>query len=353
MEITSNLNFYLLFTMLLLASGVAIVTKWIKLPYSIALVIVGLFIGIFHFLPVVTMTPELILLIFLPALLFEASWNLHYDWLKSCYKPVALLATLGVLMSAIIVGFVLHGLTGLDFKLSLLFGAMISATDPISVLALFKRMRVNRRLHTILEGESLLNDGTAVALFRVLLASILVGGDLSWSRIGIDFALITCGGIFVGAAVGSIASKLTQYFDDHLLETTLTVLVAYGSYVLAEQFRVSSVISVLVAGFIMGNFGSRTSMSATTRLAVDSFWEYAAFIAESLVFLLIGMQIKYDLVVKYSPCILAGVAAILIARFVVIYTLSPIASDKAHPISLKWQHLLFWGGLRGSLCMAM
>lgn len=350
---TENLNIYLLFTMLILSSFVAIVTKWIKLPYSIALVIVGLVIGIFHCLPVVIMTPELILLVFLPALLFEASWNLQLEWLKTCLKPVTLLATLGVMVSTAVVGMVLHALTGIDLKVGLLFGAIISATDPISVLSLFKRLKVNRRLHTILEGESLLNDGTAVALFRVLLASILIGGDLSWDKIAIDFLFITFGGMVLGAAVGFIASKLTEYFDDHLLETTLTVLVAYGSYILAEQLKVSSVISVLVAGFIMGNFGSRSSMSATTRLAVDAFWEYAAFIAESLVFLLIGMQIKYSLLVKYSPYILAGIVAILIARAVVVYTLSALSQNKQHPIPTKWQNILFWGGLRGSLCMAM
>lgn len=353
METASNLNFYLLFTMLLLASGVAIVTKWIKLPYSIALVIVGLIIGIFHCLPVVTMTPELILLIFLPALLFEASWNLQLSWLKSCFKPVCLLATVGVLISTALVGMILHLVTGIELKLGLLLGAMLSATDPISVLAIFKKLKVDRRLHTILEGESLLNDGTAVALFRVMLASIIVGGDLSLVKIGVDFVLITFGGMCVGALIGLAASKLTQFFDDHLLETTLTVLVAYGSYVLAEQLSVSSVISVLVAGFLMGNLGSRTGMSATTRLAVDAFWEYAAFIAESLVFLLIGMQIKYSLLIKYAPFILAGIGAILAARIIVVYTLSTLAHNKKQPIPLTWQHLLFWGGLRGSLCMAM
>lgn len=353
MEVNSNLNFYLLFTMLILASGVAIVTKWIRLPYSIALVIVGLLIGIFHFLPVVTMTPELILLIFLPVLLFEASWNLHIDWLKICYRPVTLLATAGVFLSTICVALVLNVVTGLDFKIALLFGAMISATDPISVLALFKRLKVNRRLHTILEGESLLNDGTAVALFRVLLATVLLNGNLSFPNVVMDFVLLTCGGTLVGAVVGLAASKLTQFFDDHLLETTLTVLVAYGSYILGEQLHVSSVISVLVAGFIMGNFGSRKSMSAKTRLSVDSFWEYAAFIAESLVFLLIGMQIKFPLVIKYAPFIGAGIFAILVARALVVYLLMFIAKEKKHPIPLSWQHLLFWGGLRGSLCMAM
>ncbi len=348
-----NLNLYVLFSMLLLASGVAVVTKWVKLPYSIALVIVGLLIGVFHWLPVVAMTPELILLIFLPVLLFEASWNLHFETLKKCWKPVTAFATVGVMVSTVTVGLVLHALTSFDLKIALLFGSMISATDPISVLALFKSLNVNRRLHTILEGESLLNDGTAVALFRIFLAAILAGGDFSWTTIAVDFVSITCGGIAVGAAAGFLASKATRYFDDHLLETTLTVLVAYGSYICAEHLHVSAVIAVLTSGIVMGNFGSRQRMSASTRLLVDSFWEYAAFIAESLVFLLIGMQIKFDLLIKYSPSILAGVVAILIARFVVIYGLSPLVSSKQQPIPMKWRALLLWGGLRGSLCMAM
>jgi CPA1 family monovalent cation:H+ antiporter len=352
-EITSNLNLYLLFAMLILAASVTIVTKWIRLPYSIALVIVGLSIGIFHWLPVVVMTPELILLIFLPTLLFEASWNLPIETLKSSYKPVALLATAGVVLSCVIVGCMLNGLMGLDFRVALLFGAMISATDPISVLALFKRLNVDRRLHTILEGESLLNDGTAVVLFQIFLASLLVGGDLSWAQIAVNFFGITFGGALIGAVIGFLASKITKFFDDHLLETTLTVLVAYGSYILAEHLHVSSVISVLSAGMVMGTLGSRTGMSASTRFAVESFWEYSAFIAESLVFLLIGMQIKFDLLVKYLPFIGAGILAILVARFLVVFCLCPLVSTKSHPIPSTWRHLLFWGGLRGSLCMAL
>jgi monovalent cation:H+ antiporter, CPA1 family len=328
METTSSLNLNVLLTMLFLASGVAIVTKWVRLPYSIALVIVGLAVGVSHAVPIVTMTPDLIMLVFLPVLLFEAAWHLKFDSIKSCARPVSLLATVGVLISAVVVAGILHYLTGLEFKLALLFGAMISATDPISVLALFKKMRVDPRLYTLLEGESLLNDGTAVVLFRVLLASILATGDASWLKIEIDFLIMALGGTLIGAAVGNFASRLTALFDDHLLETTLTVLVAYGSYLLAEQMHVSSVISVLVAGFVMGNFGSRKSMSATTRLAVSSFWEYAAFIAESFVFLLIGMQIKFELLAKYSPMIAAGIVAILIARMVVVYGLMLIGSDK-------------------------
>jgi CPA1 family monovalent cation:H+ antiporter len=234
-----------------------------------------------------------------------------------------------------------------------MFGAMISATDPISVLAFFKKMGIEKRLVTILEGESLMNDGTAVVLFRILMAAAIAGGALSPGDVLLQFTMVTFGGVALGIAVGAFASWLTRFFDDHLLEITLTLVSAYGAFVGAEHFHVSGVMAVLCAGVIMGNYGSRTHMSPTTRLAVDSFWEYAAFIAESLVFLLIGIQIEIDLLVKYAPQIGVAIIAILAGRFVVIYGLAPFVSSAKHPIPGSWRHLLFWGGLRGSLCMAM
>lgn len=343
----------LLLILILVATSVAIAVKWIRLPYSIALVLVGLGIGQFHLLPPVEMTPELILMVFLPSLLFEASWNLDLHVLKRCWKPVMLFATLGVFLSTIVVGYVIHALAGIDLAVALVFGAMISATDPISVLAFFKKMGIEKRLVTILEGESLLNDATAVVLFRILLAAAISGGAISNGLVVSQFTLVTLGGVVSGLAVGFLASWLTRFFDDHLLEITLTIIAAYGSYVVAEQFQVSSVMSVLIAGVVMGNFGSRGFMSPTTRLAVDSFWEFAAFIAESLVFLLIGLQMKVELLMKYSTNIEIAILAILAGRLVVIYGLAPFCSTRLNPIPLSWRHLLFWGGLRGSLCMAM
>ena len=161
-------------------------------------------------------------------------------------------------------------------------------------------MGIEKRLVTILEGESLLNDGTAVVLFRILLAAAISGGALSGQLIVSQFLIVVLGGIVSGLVVGFLTSFLTRFFDDHLLEITLTIIAAYGSYVIAEEIHVSSVMSVLVTGVILGNYGSRSAMSPTTRLAVGSFWEFAAFIAESLVFLLIGLQIKFELLMKYS-----------------------------------------------------
>lgn len=353
MEHSESLNIHILTILITVAICVGVVVKWIRLPYSIALTLAGLAMGVFHVIPPVTMTPELILLVFLPSLLFEASWNLDLQILRSVVRPVLMFATVGVVLSTFVVGAILNSFLGIDYRHALLFGAMVAATDPISVLALFKKMGAEPRLTTILEGESLLNDGTAVVLFRLLLAAAVTGGALDWYNIGTSFLLVTIGGTVLGAVIGWLASQITRYFDDHLLEITLTLIVAYGTYLVAEQLQVSSVIAVLVAGMVVGNYGSRVSMSPTTRIAVNSFWEYAAFIAESLVFLLIGLQIKFDLLVKYAPVIGVAILAILVSRLLVIYGLSMLVPSKKSPVPLAWKHLLYWGGLRGSLCMAM
>jgi CPA1 family monovalent cation:H+ antiporter len=263
--------------LLLVASGVAMATKWVRVPYTLALIIVGLVISPMHFLPIVHVSPELILLIFLPALLFEAAWNLKLDHLRENWLPILTLAVVGVAVSVGVVGAVLHFGIGLGWSSALLFGAMISATDPVSVLALFKRLGAPKRLTAIVENESLFNDGTAVVFFRIILG-IVIGttagsaGDLALHSLR-EFCLVVFGGVAIGATIGILASVLTSYFDDHLLEITLTTIVAYGSFLIAESLHVSPVIAVLAAGLIIGNYGRQRGMSPTTQVAVNSFWE--------------------------------------------------------------------------------
>jgi CPA1 family monovalent cation:H+ antiporter len=273
----THFSITVLIALLLIASGVAMATKWVRLPYTLALVVVGLVISPMHFLPVVHVSPELILLVFLPALLFEAAWNLKLHHLRENLWPILTMATVGVSLSVGIIGMILHYGIGLGWSSALIFGAIISATDPVSVLALFKKLGAPKRLTTIIEGESLFNDGTAVVVFRILLG-IVAGttafnstGQLIFSSVR-DFSLVVFGGVAVGAIIGIIASTLTSYFDDHLLEITLTTIVAYGSFLLAEEMHVSPVIAVLVAGLILGNYGRQKGMSPTTQVAVNSFW---------------------------------------------------------------------------------
>ncbi len=342
-----------LLALLLVASATAVVIKWIRLPYAVALVITGLIIGISRVLPPISMTPELVLMIFLPALLFEASWNLDIKALKRDWLCISILATVGVIVCMFAVASILHFAGGMNVQTALLFGAMVAATDPVSVVALFRQMGIDKRLTMIIEGESLFNDGTAVVLFRLVLASILSGGQWSLPAASMSFFLVILGGAGLGALLGYIASRITSAFEDHLLEITLTMVTAYGAFLIAERIGVSPVIAVVAAGIVVGNYGSRTGMSPTTRLAVNSFWEYAAFLVNSLLFLLIGLQVQVPLLLKHAQLIGFGVLAVIISRMLVVYGICPFVSTKRLPIPDHWRHLLAWGGLRGALVMAM
>jgi CPA1 family monovalent cation:H+ antiporter len=343
--------------LLLISSGVAMAAKWVRVPYTLMLVIVGLLISPMHFLPAVHISPELILLIFLPSLLFEAAWNLKVEELRNNFVPILLLAVPGVCISVGVIGALLHLGLGMSWSTALLFGSMVSATDPVSVLAIFRRLGLPQRLMTVMEGESLFNDGTSVVLFRIMLG--IVAGAAAESPWGIvwgsarEFFLVVAGGVAVGAAVGFLASTVTSYFDDHLLEITLTTIAAYGSFLLAESLGVSPVIAVLIGGLVIGNYGRRIGMSPTTQVAVNSFWDYAAFVVNSLVFLLIGLEIQLPTLAEHFLSVVWAVAAMVVARGAAVYGLMPLSNRLTDAVLIRWQHVLFWGGLRGSLSIAL
>lgn len=347
-----------LIVLLLIASGVAMVSKQVPVPYTLALVVVGLVITPMHFLPTIHISPDLILLIFLPALLFEAAWNLKLERLRANFVPIMSLAVIGVIFSVGMIGLILHYGAGLSWSSALLFGSVVSATDPVSVLALFKKLGAPKRLTVILEGESLFNDGTAVVVFSIILGVVIgvTGLDSPGAMITnslVQFAVVIVGGVALGGVVGFVASKLTSYFDDHLLEIMLTTIAAYGSFILAERVHVSPVIAVLLTGMIIGNYGRRQGMSPNTEVAVNSFWEYAAFVVNSLVFLLIGIEIQLSLLADYAVFILWAILAMTLARAITIYGFFPITNRFTERVSFRWQHIVFWGGLRGSLSIAL
>jgi CPA1 family monovalent cation:H+ antiporter len=348
---TNSLN--ILMVLLIVASFVGFVVRFIKLPYPIALVLAGLAISAFNLLPQIKMTPEIIMVIYLPALLFEASWNIDIKQLLVSLKASIYLATIGVLFSIFLCGWMVGTFTAFNFMQALLFGAMISATDPITVMAMFRNSTVNPGLVTLLEAESLFNDGTAVVCYQMILATIVSQAVPSVGTALLTFTTNVIGGSVIGLLVGFLGSRAIKYFDDHLMETTLTVIVAYGSYLIANHLQVSAVLATICAGIVLGNYGSRTAMNEKTRLAVDAFWEYAAFIVNSIVFLLIGLQIPLPLLAKNCWLITVGLGAVFLARIVIIYLPGPWLNCRNFPIPLNYRHILFAGGMRGSLSMAL
>lgn len=345
-------DFTVFFWLLVIASVVAMIGRYIKIPYALALVMTGLLVAPAHILPRVELDPHLLFTVFLPPLLFESAINMRVSLLRLNWRPIALYAFLGTFLSTMVVGVLAAWMLDLPLAVGLVFGALISPTDPISVIAIFKQLGVGKRLSLIMEAESLFNDGIAIVLFTIL-ADAAMGESISVFASLESFFVVVIGGAALGILIGGIASRLTREFNDHLFEIMLTTIVAFGSFLSAEALGLSGVIAVVSAGLLMGSYGMQTGMSATSRLAVSSFWEYAAFAVNSVVFLLVGFEVTVVNIYDKIPLILGAAAIVLAGRAVAIYGLSPLANKLRGDISLRWQHILFWGGLRGAIPMAL
>jgi CPA1 family monovalent cation:H+ antiporter len=356
---TSGIEF--LVWLLIAAAIIAMLAKRLRIPYTVALVFGGLLLGAVRF-PLLSplqsgnrpdwLTPDVILILFLPALVFEGSVKLDLRELLRNSVPLLLLANVGVLLASFATGYIVHWLIGLPVLVALLFGSIISATDPISVLAIFRDLKVNKRLSLIIEGESLLNDGTAVVLFGIVFGAV-VAEKLSVPRGVAQYFLAVAGGAILGSALGYLASRITGTVDDPQIEITLSTILAYGSYLLAFHLHLSGVIATASAGLILGNFGSKRGMSVRTRTAMESFWEYVSFVMNSLVFLLIGLEIHVRQLLRNWTLVTLAVAAMLVGRVLSVYLLIPLSNRFSEKISFRWQPVIVWGGLRGALALAL
>lgn len=340
----------LIIELLLIAALVAIAVQRLRVPYTVALVIVGLVIT-FQSPLALDLTPELILTIFVPPLVFEAAFQLNLAEIRRNLVGILLLAVPGVLVTMLLVGGILAGSNTLSWPIALVFGALISATDPVAVVAVFRVIGVPKRLAVLVESESLFNDGTAIVLFNLVLA-IAITGQFDAVAGVVDFVRVSAGGIAVGVVLGWLTSYLIGRVDDYLIETTLTTVLAFGAYLVAERLDFSGVLAVVSAGIIAGNFGPQ-GMSPTTRIVLFNFWEYVAFLANSLVFLLIGLQVNVPLLAASWQPVLWAIVAVLVARVIVVYGLGWLAGKLAEPIPVPWQHVLTWGGLRGAISLAL
>ncbi len=377
-----TLDVYLsIFTLLFISLGVNVLALKFRIPYTVLLVIAGSFLvplaelEFFSFITSFQLTPELLFFVFLPVLIFESAYNIKLRNIRENKFPIAMLAVVGLLVSTLIIGYAGHwGFKLIGFEVpilvTLLFGAIISATDPVAVLALFKEFGAPHRLTLIFEGESLFNDGTAFAIFLVLLDVINHGyqGYSTWLQACLTFFTMMIGGTLFGLLMGLLFSKLIEKVKSHHdLEITLTLLVAHLTFLLAElisekvviygfPLHLSSIIATLVSSIVLGNYG-RFKMSSTVEEYMEKFWSYFAFVANSLVFILMGLlftSLTISLHIALLP-ILMMILVVVIARAISIYFSVAVANamDKEGKIPANWQHLMAWGSLRGSLAVIM
>ncbi|NLI13636.1 cation:proton antiporter [Pelotomaculum propionicicum] len=354
-------NIQLIFILLALSVGVTALAKRLNKPYPIALVIIGAVVGL---LPLGGVLEEIrnffasdevfrtaVISIFLPALLGEASLKLSHTEISQNRRPIVLLAFLGTVIAYVITGGLSHLALGLPVQTALVFGALMAATDPVSVISVFKNLGVNRRLAVIMEGESLVNDGVSVVLFKLSVYSLTFIFSLGiWgAAVGAAmFLKVVVGGTLVGLSLGFLISQVVRYFDDYPLENALSVVLFFGTYIIAEKIEVSGVIAVVAAGLVLGNYGKVIGMSPTTRFSISVFWDTIVLAANSLVFILVGLEISHINIIEHGLQILIATVLVVIGRSVAVYVAT--LGDKM-PISYK--HIINWGGLKGSLSLAL
>ncbi|MCU6707459.1 sodium:proton antiporter [Paenibacillus sp. J5C_2022] len=356
-----NEVFMQILLLLAISAGVVAISKKTNWPYSIALVLVGLALGLFN-IPFLEHAEEyitqshvfqsIIISLFLPILLGDATLKLPFRYLREQSRPVLALALLGTLLSFLLIAGGAYYFIGLPLAVAFTFAALMSATDPISVISIFKTLGVPKKMLTIIEGESLFNDGIAVVLFQISSIYLLTYVEMGWSGIGAGtllFLKFSLGGIAVGAVLGFIFSQLIRFYDDYPLEIVLSGILFFGSYFIAEQFHVSGVIAVVVSGLIFGSYGGRIGMSETTKININTFWDVVTLIANSLIFLMIGLEIRnIDFADKLGLIVLA-IVIVLAGR--TIATFASLQLIKGFPFAAKT--LLNWGGLKGSLSIAL
>ncbi len=340
-----------LIILLLVATGVALISRRFRIPYITGLVLAGL--AITELLPSrIGLDSALIFNLFLPILLFEAAINTDISRLRSTIKPIALLAGPGVLICSGITSVLLKLELGLDWIPAAMVGVILSITDTALVIAVFKEVSVPHRLVTLVEGESLLNDDVALVLFSLILTMHETGG-LSALDVVQEFLFVLIGGALVGAALGYLSIGLLSQTEDPLGGLLLTVALALGAFQAGELLHVSGVVAVVTAGLIVGNFEHSQVTSASNQVTLFSFWEYAGFGVNTFIFLLIGLEINIITIWQTLPAILLAFIAYQGGRLLTVYPLLAFVRFFDKPIPMRWRHILLAGNIKGSLSTAL
>ena len=349
--------------MFTIAAGVAVLSRAFGFPNTVALVLAGFAASALGEIVAIEVSPELIMALLVPPLLFEATLHLPWRKLRADLFPVMTFALLGTAFGTLSIGWLVHATVDVPWAAAFAFGALISATDPVAVIAFFKSLGAPKRLSVLVEGESLFNDAVAVVAFNLAIAAG-TGGGFTLAGAAEDFLVVSLGGLGVGLALGYVVSEvILARVDDPLIETTTTLALAYGAYLIAEDaghilgiegVHFSGLLAVVAAGLMVGNLGLKNT-SPSTRVTLDHFWELLTFLVNSFVFLLIGLTISLTDLAKHLDLVAIAVLGILVIRAVIVYGLTKVSnmSGMARPISMSYQHVMYWGGLRGAISLAL
>jgi len=358
--------------LLFLAAVSAVITRRIRFPYTVGLVLIGVAVAFLaddyphlsHALDELKLEPVMIMFLFIPILIFESAFKMDVPLLLRNLVPALTLAGPGLLISTSIIGGLIYWLTPLPLESALIFGCLISATDPVAVIALFKEVGAPKRLNIMMEGESVFNDATAIVTFQIILAVIATGilDEQTITRGVIDFFVVFFGGLIVGLFFGWLLVKAIPLIGNQpLVHITLTLVTAYGAFIVADHYlRTSGIMAVLSAGLMIGYFGPEL-YNQKVRNYLEMFWEDAAFVANSLIFLMLGLSEKIFLTHTHSNPegllypVLIAIAVVIIARFIVVNSIVPVLNHLpgAKPIDYKYRIILSWGALRGAVAIAL
>lgn len=339
-----------LLVVLAIGSGVAILAKRVNAPYNVALVVVGLLLVLMDVLPRTTMDPNVVLLLFLPILVFQGALSADDVSMKRAARPILALAVPGVAISLVATATLAAWEIGLPFAVALLLGAVLAITDTVSVLLAFRSVHVPHKLAAIMEGESLFNDGTALVLVSVC-ATVVMQGYAEPSAIGRMLLIAIVGGLLLGAVGGTVGAFVLRHAPDDLTAILASLVAVFATSLLTEHLHGSAVIAVVVAGVLVGH-EMRARLEPSRVLALQGFWEVAAFVINVWLFLLVGIQLSGDMLVREAWPILLAVIALHVGRSVAVYGCFGALHLSGQGVPWRWQHVMVFGNVKGALSMA-